>query len=336
VETATTAAAADQVPTRYRTLDVRALEPPPVLVFNPNAGQKLGLSTNSGSADAVQTALTGAGVPFVARPTERAGHATELAREAVVAGCRLVIAAGGDGTVGEVAQALVGTPTVLGVMPLGSIMNVARTLCLPRDLPEAAEVIRGGRVLLMDVGRAEDTYFLEAAGVGLDAGLFAYFNRVDSGTRPLGAVRALFRFLRGLGTPRLLIEADGRRFEIRSPLVTVANSPFVGAAFAVAPEARIDDGLLDVVVYRGAGVLRVLFHLLTVAGGRRLPPPARAEAFRVHSIHVVTRRRRPLPVHADGDPIGATPVRFDVVPAALQVLVGMPEEGGECAWAPWE
>jgi diacylglycerol kinase family enzyme len=170
---------------RHDTLDVRALSQPAALIFNPNSGQKLGVSTNAGGEDAVQDALRAAGVPFDARPTERAGHATELAREAVQAGCALVIAAGGDGTVGEVAQALAGSDTVMGVMPLGSIMNVARTLCIPRDLEQAAQVIAAGRVLAMDLGRVQDTYFLEAAGVGLDAGLFGYL-RAPPGPRADG------------------------------------------------------------------------------------------------------------------------------------------------------
>jgi diacylglycerol kinase family enzyme len=90
------------------------------------------LSTNAGRAEEVQAALRDAGVPFDPWPTRHAGHATELAQRAVAEGRALVIATGGDGTAGEVAQALAGTDVVLGIIPLGSIMNVARTLCIPR------------------------------------------------------------------------------------------------------------------------------------------------------------------------------------------------------------
>jgi YegS/Rv2252/BmrU family lipid kinase len=336
---------------RTWSLDPTRLERPAALIFNPNAGAKVGISTNSADLGTVQRALTAAGIRFEPRPTERAGHATELARAAVAEGRQLVIAAGGDGTVGEVAQALVGTTAVLGVMPLGSIMNVARTLCIPRDLDEAARAIAAGRVLAMDVGkhaeadvppgqhrrmrmatRKSETYFLEAAGAGLDAGLFGYFNQLDRGRGVRGVARGLLRFLKNLGSPRLVIEADGRRLEARAPMVTIANSPFVGAAYAIAPDARIDDGLLDVVVFRGLGVARVLLHLALVAGGRQLPPPPQAQTLRVTSLHVTTRRRT-LPVHVDGVPIGGTPARFEVVPAALNVLVGTPGEDGSRAWA---
>jgi YegS/Rv2252/BmrU family lipid kinase len=317
---------------RWGQCDPRALRQPAVLIFNPRAGQKLGLATNAGTTDDVQAALRAEGIPFDPRPTERAGHASELARQAVAEGRELVIAAGGDGTANEVAHGLADTGTVLGLMPLGSIMNVARTLWVPRDLALAARVIAEGKVLAMDMGRIGDRFFLEAAGVGLDAGLFGYFDRLESGGSRLGVLRAALRFLRQLGSPRVGVEYDGGRIEARAPMVSVANGPYVGAAYAIAPEARIDDGLLDVVVFRRTSIPRVLLHLALIAGGRSLPPPPQARTARVRSVRVSTRRRRPLPVHADGDPIGATPVQMEVAPAALRVIVGPPDETGIRAW----
>ncbi len=118
-------------------------------------------------------------------------------------------------------------------------------------------------------------------------------------------------------------------------MVAVANGPFVGAAYALAPDARVDDGLLDVVIFHGVSVPRMLFHLLAVAGGRRLSIPPEARMIRGRSIRIAgRRRRRTLPVHADGTAIGATPTTFDVVPSALRVLVGSVDEGAACAWEP--
>jgi YegS/Rv2252/BmrU family lipid kinase len=309
------------------------LDRPAALIFNPHAGQKLGLSTNAGGPEAVAAALKAAGVEFVERPTQSAGHATVLAQEAIQEGRHLIIAAGGDGTVAEVAHGVAQTDAVLGVMPLGSIMNVARTLCVPRDLAAAAHTIANGHVLAMDLGRVKDRYFLEAAGVGLDAGLFSYFNRLDGGkARPLNVARGLIHFLRNIGQPRVEVLTPDRRLITRAPMVTVANGPFVGAAYAVAPDARLDDGLLDVVVFSGAGILRVLFHLAMVAGGRKLPAPPQARTFRTPWVEVRALRRRPLPAHVDGVTIGATPIRFESVPASLNVLVGSPDAGAACAW----
>jgi diacylglycerol kinase (ATP) len=317
---------------RWWRYDPRRLRTPAALIFNPHAGQKLGVETNAGGGEHVQAALQAEGIQFEPWPTEYAGHATELALRAVSEGREVVIAAGGDGTVNEVAQGLAGSETVLGLMPLGSIMNVARTLWVPRDLACAARTIAEGKVLAMDMGRIGERFFLEAAGVGLDAGLFGYFERLESGGHRLGVVRAALRFLRQLGSPRLIVEHEGGRLETRAPLVSVANGPYVGAAYALAPNARIDDGLLDVVVFRGSSVLRVLIHLAFVAGGRPLPPPAHAQTLRVRSVRISKRRGRPLPVHADGDPVGVTPASFEVVPGALHVIVGPPEETGIRAW----
>src|ERR687888_320018 len=191
-------------PTRLSRIDVRSIDPELLLVLNPRAGQKLGLHTNAASIDAVEGALRDAGIHVQVRLTERPKQATELAREAVRSGCKLVIAAGGDGTVAETGQALAGTQAVLGIMPMGSIMNTARMLCIPRDLRAAARVIANGQVLAMDVGRVlagppatqRETIFLEAGGVGLAAGLFGYFDRLDRGARPHGVLRGALRFLR--------------------------------------------------------------------------------------------------------------------------------------------
>jgi diacylglycerol kinase (ATP) len=211
-------------------------------------------------------------------------------------------------------------------------MNIARTLWIPRDLTLAARTIADGKVLAMDMGRIGEQYFLEAAGVGLDAGLFGYFERLESGGSRIGTVRAALRFLRQLGTPRVTIEHDGGSESVRAPMVSVANGPYVGAAYAIAPDARIDDGLLDVVIFRRTSVPRVLLHMLAIAGGRSLPLPKQAEALRTRSVTVRKRHGRPLPVHADGEPIGITPVTMGIAPAALRVIVGPPESSGICAW----
>jgi diacylglycerol kinase (ATP) len=317
---------------RWGHLDVHRLRQPAVLIFNPNAGRKLGVETNLSVDSDVKAALEAEGLRFDARPTQCAGHATELARQAALEGRELVIAAGGDGTVNEIAHGLANTPTVLGLMPLGSVMNVARTLWVPRDLNGAARTIAEGKVLAMDMGRVDDHYFLEAAGIGLDAGLFAYFERLESGGHALRTVRAALRFLRHLGSPRITIEYEGGSLETRAPMVSVANGPYVGAAYAIGPNARIDDGLLDVVIFRHTTIPRVLLHLALIAGGRPLPPPSEARTLRVRSVRVSKRRGRPLPVHADGDSAGVTPARFEISPAALRVIVGPPEDTGICAW----
>jgi diacylglycerol kinase (ATP) len=322
---------------RCWSLDIERLDQPAVLILNPVAGRKVGLTTNRAGADEVTAALAGK-VRFEVLTTAYAGHATSLARSAVAQGRQLVIAAGGDGTVGEVAQGLAGTDVVLGILPLGSVMNVARMLGIPRDLEAAARTIAEGRVLGMDLGRVRSRYFLEAAGVGLDAGLLAYFVRADDRRlSPVRALRAALRFVRVLGMPRLLIEADGRTWHADSPLVTIANGPFAGAGSTIAPGARIDDGLLDLTVYRCVSPFRLMSQLVLRAGGWKVLPPDAATTLRVRSVRVQQIGRRRLPAHADGAAFGLTPAEFHVAPMALRVVVGdraEPDRGGPW-WLPW-
>src|SRR5262245_51850761 len=116
------------------------------LIVNPNAGRKAGLTTNAFGVDDARALLERHGIEAEIWETQRPGHATELARKAAADGYQRVIAAGGDGTVEEVAEGLVGTDVELGVLPLGSIMNIARMLGIPRDLDAAARVIKERRV----------------------------------------------------------------------------------------------------------------------------------------------------------------------------------------------
>ena len=140
------------------------------LVINPMAGKKAGLTTNALGVDDVKALLDRHAIDATVFCTERAGHGTVLARQALADGFERIIAAGGDGTVAEVAEGLVQTDACLGVLPLGSVMNVARMLGIPRDLEGAVGVIESGRVASIDVGkattRAKQTHFLEAAGAG--------------------------------------------------------------------------------------------------------------------------------------------------------------------------
>lgn len=244
---------------------------------------------------------------------------------------RDVVVAGGDGTVRPAADALVATAATLGIVPLGSWNNIARGCGIPLEPAAALALIAAGEKRQVDVGLAwhpaaddadeaaeppdDAAAFFEAAGVGLDA--------VGFGAAQLGetqgtwsALRHAWRALRRRRTPMRLV-VDGRRLRTAAPAVTVCNGPFHGMGFAVAPDADPADGLLDVVVFSGMSRFDVIRHFLAVARGRpRREPGVRylpARLVRVDST-------RPIPVHADGEPMGTTPVAFAVRPAALRIF----------------
>lgn len=291
------------------------------LIVNPNAGRKIGVTTNAFGVDEARDLLQRHGIDAEIWCTERPGHATELARTAAREQYDLVIAAGGDGTVEEVAEGLVGTDVELGVLPLGSVMNIARMLGIPRDLEAAADVIKAHRVTRIDVGRATTTarsaYFIEAAGIGIDAGLFAYFNQLDRGN--WRSLRPLVTFMWRYRPRRVTLRLDGKVYRFHAMMVTIANGPYVGAALTVAPDAQLDDHRFDVEVFTRFGKFELLRHLLAIAWGRRSYNP-KVRHFRAQTVEVVPES--PMMVHADSAPLATTPARFDVMSSALAVIVG--------------
>ena len=291
------------------------------LIINPAAGQKAGLTTNAAGVDEVKVLLSRHAIDAEVFCTEHAGHGTELAKQAVRDGFERIIAAGGDGTVAEVAEGLVRTDVQLGVLPLGSVMNVARMLGIPRDLDGAAQVIEAGQVARIDVGRAttaaRQTYFLEAAGVGVDAGLFAYVNEIDHGN--WRSIRPLIKFLWRYRSRRASLRIDGQVHRHAIMMVAVANGPYVGAALTVAPDAVLDDGKFDVQVFTRFGKFELARHFLSIIRGRRAYNP-KVITYRASRLDLAPDH--PMMVHADSRPLGTTPARFEIVPAALSVLVG--------------
>jgi YegS/Rv2252/BmrU family lipid kinase len=240
--------------------------------------------------------------------------ATELGARAVSEGYDAAIAAGGDGTVGGVARALVGTSLTLGILPFGTFMNIARALEIPRDDPRAAALLIGrSEMRRIDVGEVAGRVFFEAAGIGLDADAFSA-GRAIQRRQPSLALAALGAFLRQRSV-RVKIEIDGRARWQRILQAVVSNGPWYGWGFEVAPGAVVDDGELDLVIF-GDSKWRVLRELIAAAVDR--DRPARGRRYRGKRITFSATRE--LAVHADGIVVGSLPQTFTVRPKALRVF----------------
>jgi diacylglycerol kinase (ATP) len=240
--------------------------------------------------------------------------ATELGERAVAERYDAAIAAGGDGTVGGVARALVGTEVPLGILPFGTFMNIARALEIPRDDPRAAaELIARSTMRRVDVGEVGGRVFFEAAGIGLDADAFNATRAVQRGQHgmALAAVGALLR----RRSARVRVDVDGKARTHHILQAVVSNAPFYGWGFEVAPGAVMDDGLLDLVIF-GDSKLRVLRELIAAAVDR--DRPARGRRYRGRRITFSATRE--LAVHADGVIVGNLPQTFVVRPKALRVF----------------
>lgn len=287
------------------------------VILNPNAGKgkaKLMLTRTEKFLKAEEFV-------FDVLETTGPGHATELAREAVARGAETVIAAGGDGTVREVVSGLAGTKAALGIVPLGSGNDFCKTIGLPQELDAACHVIRSGRVRRFDLGRVGNTYFANAVGIGFDALVVIEANRIRRlKGLPLyvgSVLRAMLRF----DCPHTTIELDNRRFEQQILLVACANGQYFGGGFHVAPEAKADDGLLDVCVIDHVNRLKILQKLMYVIKGTHATQP---EVKFYRSRKVVITSPDVLYVEADGDLLpGADPHRVEVelLPGALSIIV---------------
>jgi diacylglycerol kinase (ATP) len=286
------------------------------VIWNSSAGHKGGLATSNTDEEQIRAVLQRQGIEAEILSTQSQDECRRLAREALAAGQRVVVAAGGDGTIGAVAGELLDSDVSLGVLPLGSVMNIPRMLGLPRDIEAAAGILAHGEARSVDVGEANGVLFYESASVGMNAAMFreaAHFEEGDYGS-PLRTIWVAFRYRPG----RMRLELDDGVMHTRALMVTISNGPYTGLGMTVAPEARLDDGRFDVVVFRHYSKLELLRHLGAIAFGRRQYAP---HVRTVRSARVRVESARPLPCRADSHDLGTTPLECGVRRASLRVLV---------------
>jgi diacylglycerol kinase (ATP) len=290
------------------------------VVWNPTAGRKGGIPTNRSSREMLLELLRrhGLGDELIEPGSEQ--EAIEAARDAVDGGYDVVVAAGGDGTIGLVGRQLMGTRTALGILPLGSVMNIPRMVGVPRDLEDAARILADGHVRSIDVGQVGDRIFFEAGSVGMHAAATRELPKVDRGDYGalVRSIAAVFRYR----PSEMRIELDGdRSIETKALLVAVANGPFMGPGATIAPEALLDDGLFDVRVFLDYTKGELVRYLASIAFGHRAPE-RRSLTERASRVRITSGR--PLPARADAQDLGTTPVVFEIRPSVLTVVAPDP------------
>jgi diacylglycerol kinase (ATP) len=286
------------------------------VIWNAEAGGKAGLARRAPSREELLDLMARTGLGSDLRQSDSAEDAERLAHAAVDEGIEVVVAAGGDGTVHVLADALLGTNAALGILPLGTIMNIPRSIGLPRDLEAAATALAEGEVRAIDVGRARERTFYESGSVGMNAAMFREAQRYDDGDR-LSLFRAIWVAFR-YRPARMELRLDDRRVRTRALMVTVSNGPYTGAGMTVAPGARLDDGQFDVRVFRRFSKWQLIRHLAGIAFGRRRFAP---EVATYRSARVEITSAHPLPCRADSSDLGSTPVVMEAIPGALRVIV---------------
>ncbi len=232
--------------------------------------------------------------------TKYAGHAKELALEAAQKNYKTTVAVGGDGTINEVTQGLVNSQTALGIIPCGSGNGFARLIKMPlKDNLKCLEIIKQNNTKKIDVGLANNEYFLNVAGFGLDAIVahkFATSKR--RGKLPYFKI-GVTEFFNFHAEKYDLIFDDGKKIEITPLCAAFANGTQYGSNFFIAPEAKLDDGFLDMVLIKPTNIFKMLLGLPNFLKDG-LSPVKLTETQKVKSVKIIGKE--PFYYHIDGEP----------------------------------
>ncbi len=306
-----------------------------VIIFNPNSGsglapspvmqQILGIKKrkfddNRDRSELMIHAkeyLSTLGVPVELRPTQSAGHATELAREAVEAGYDLIIAAGGDGTINEVINGMANSNVVLGVLAMGTANVFALEMNIPAEIEAACEVIASGKVTTIDLGLAGDRYFSCMAGTGFDAHVIkkadSKFKRfLGALAYPIVAVREFIFY----PFKKITVKLDDQPIPRKGYWIMVSNGQYYGGKLSLATYADMSDGYLDVTIFKYRGVGPALIYLLGI-WKNRMSSLMSIEQFQCKKI--VIEKGRGASVHVDAEYLCEAPIEIQVAPQALRV-----------------
>lgn len=280
----------------------------------------------------IRNCLKKSGLSFDFRFTEGRGHGIELARSAAGDGYRYLVAVGGDGTVHEIANGIMQTPgasqTSLGIVCTGTGSDLSRSIGIPSDYSLACSSLTGKRRMTVDMGLVEyrekgetkQRYFINSAGIGIDAKVVESTEKLPKyfgGTIPylVGLVRTFIGY-RNKPVRFRIGEKASEKARIMS--MVVANGRYFGGGMQVAPLAKLDDSLLDIIIIGDFSKLELIKNLSKVYKGTHLTlPKIRLEK----STKLTIDSSQKFLLHADGELLGEGPVTFGILPGALTLVV---------------
>ncbi len=288
----------------------------------------------------VRRVFSAAGVNYTTEMTARPGHAAQLAHSAVTAGCSAVVAIGGDGTLFEVVNGVMGfarmevapgaySPVAIGLVQAGRGSDFGRSAGVPSDVEAACERLLAGRTQTVDAGHVAYTsfsgkprarYFINAAGMGFDAEVTL---RANSAPRVLGGtvsyLSSLLTTLIKYRNKNLVVSVDNSEaYKVRANSIVIGNGQYFGGGMRIAPDAELSDSLFDVVTLGDLSKFDLVRNVPRVYDGSHITHP-KVSVQRAHRISVSSPDR--LLLQADGEILGIAPARFAVVPGAITLIV---------------
>lgn len=286
------------------------------IIWNPTAGNGAAIKAYA----AVCSGLDRRGILFTEQETAYAGHAAVLAKEAA-GKYEKVIVLGGDGTVREVSTGIVGSETVLGIVPCGTGNDLVRPLGIPRDPAEALDIALNGKVRLMDVAAANDELFFNVSAFGFDVDVLNYVEvykkKIKNGS--LAYKMGLFRALTNLKNRRVTLTWPEGTLETNALIVAAANGSHFGGGMKIAPNAEPFDGKLDICVIHDVSYRNVLNILPSFLSGQHLKYKDNVMYFRTTELTATSEPASRLDI--DGEVMPGTPVTFKILPEKLKVIV---------------
>ena len=258
-------------------------------------------------------------------------EAIPIAKKAVKDGYDIVIAMGGDGTIGSVIRGIAGSKVKLGIIASGTENDIALSLGIPEDLKEACALIASGNTRKLDLGQVSTKknkkfYFFMTTAIGLTATIYPIIKEIPEG-KLSGINSAVATFFKFISKPTVFLTLDDEsKIEVETMLVTIANTPLIGAKNLVAPDASMEDGLLDIAVYPNSSKSDLLAYFSETADERSVPDGA-VQRYRARKIKVKTSPK--LDIAAEGILLGKGTAWIKLLPGVLRVIAPEPGTGME-------
>ncbi len=298
------------------------------LIANPTTGDMQGATAK---LELVTHCLLDHGIQVDVALAHPIKEAIPIAKKAVKNGYPIVIAMGGDGTIGAVIRGIVGSEAHLGIIPSGTENDIARSLGIPEDLEQACALIASNHTRALDVGQISTKgnkkfYFFMVTAVGLTATIYPDIKDVPHGDFS-NITDAVLTFLRFKSNPKVFLTLDDEsKIEVETMLVTIANTPVIGVKNLVAPNASMEDGLLDIAVYPGFSKAELLAYFARTAH-EGPAPDGKIQRYRARKVKIRTSPE--LDIAAEGIFLGKGKAKIKVLPRTLQVIAPEPGVGAE-------
>jgi diacylglycerol kinase (ATP) len=286
-----------------------------IFIINPTAGQ--GRTNNAPSV--IQDVVSNKDVKCDFKFTSKAGEAEQFAKEAVKEGYTHIISVGGDGTSHEVVNGLIGSSAVFGVVPCGSGNDFPKAASIPLDIEKAVEIVFSGTERKIDIGKLGDRYFINGLGIGLDGAVSHRFKKLKLLRGQLGyLLGSVQEALTFKGFP-VKVKIDDWEYEGMLLLTGASNGLYQGGKFKLAPEARIDDGLLDFHIIKDMPIFNRLIKIPKVLEGSHADLDE-VEIKRATKMEITLEDR--IPAHTDGEPfyLKKGTHTIELVPSGLKIM----------------